>query len=131
MEPHHAELVASKWTLSQSPNKTSWIEKRILNYQSAAVFPEEDPSQPVAWAMQYQNREIGTLYTMEAHRRRGLGLAVMASLCRSLFEDSPPNIPLCCGVIVGETISAKLVEKLGFLSLSLIYYLNVVSDTVV
>ena len=116
LEPHHAELVASKWNaISQSPNKNSWIKRLILSYHTAAVFPDEDPAQPVAWAMQYYNAEIGLLYTMETHRRKGMGLAVVASLCQSVFKDCPADIPLYCTVKVDEKISNKLFEKIGFM----------------
>ena len=113
LEPHHAKLVASKWTVSQSLTKTMWIEGRIRNFLSAAVFPDEDPSQPVAWILQYPSRMIGNLYTMETHRRKGLGLAVMASLCRAIIEDTP-DIPLCCTIDEKGSPSTDLVKKLGF-----------------
>ena len=89
------------------------MEKRIKSYSSAAAFPDDDPSHPVAWILQYQNRMLGPLYTMESHRRKGLGLAVMAYLCQKLLEEAP-DIPLYCGILLDEAISTSLVEKLGF-----------------
>lgn len=89
------------------------MEERIRRYCSAAAFTEEDPSQPVSWAMQYHNGMIGALYTSEAHRRKGLGLAVTASLCRSILEYSP-SIPPYTDIDGDAVASSNLFEKLGF-----------------
>ena len=102
------------------------MEERIRNYFSAAAFPDENPSQPVAWVLQYQNGMIGPLYTMEDHRRKGLGLAVMTSLCQTLFEDSP-EVPLYCEAVEGTKVAiTTIVESLGFIkSPSLACILNI------
>ena len=100
------------------------MEKRIRNYLSAAAFPDENPSQPVAWVLQYPNRMIGTLYTMEAHRRKGLGLAVTASLCRSILEDSPNILPYG-EISEKDQASINLFKKLGFVQFPLRHYFDI------
>ena len=80
-----------------------------------AAYLDEDSSNanPVAWAMLYGTREVGSLYTLEPHRRKGLGLAVMAALCRGLVDDSSGIPPYC--LIEEDNIRSKgLVTKLGF-----------------
>ena len=89
---------------------------RIKNFHSAAAFHDEDSSQPVAWILQYPSGMIGPLYTMEAHRRKGLGLALAASLCQAILEETP-NIPPYCDIDLAEESSmpsANLFERLGF-----------------
>lgn len=62
--------------------------------------------------MLYANRQIGSLYTSEAHRKKGLALAVTAALCRTLLAECP-DIPPYCLVREGDK-THKLFEKLGF-----------------
>lgn len=117
LEPQHANLVASKWPYSTSPERTpKWMEERIKRYCTAAAYTEEDPSQPVAWVLQYHNGMIGPMYTMEEHRRKGLMRAVLSSLCKACFENAP-QIPLYCVAVLGtEENIISLVSSLGFVT---------------
>lgn len=104
------------------------MKKRIGNHLSAAAFPVEDPSRPVSWILQYSSGAIGTLYTMEAHRKKGLGLAVAASLCQAIL-DSNPDFPPHCQVDLYESVSAHLFRRLGFIqSPSLRHYFSIGVD---
>ena len=113
LECKHAELVASKWPHLLSENKVGWITELIKEFLSVAVFHEEDPSQPVAWVLQYGHFGMGNLFTMETHRRRGLGVAVIAALSREMLAECP-DIPVQCLIVMGNTASVNLFEKLGF-----------------
>ena len=122
LEPHHAELVASNWTHSRSEHKASWIRELIEKYASAAAFPIADLSQPVAWILQYGQGGIGNLYTLESHRRKGLGLAVAAALCQQVMETYPDGVLPHCQTVEGNVSSYKLFEKLGFVPKCPNYY---------
>ena len=120
---HHAELVASKWQIIQSPNKVLWYKDRINKLTTVAVFSKADPAQPVAWIMQYASGELGSLFTLESHRRKGLGLAVTAAMCRAVL-DKYPDIPPHC-TIVEKTTTFKLFEKLGFVDSHIQSYFSI------
>ena len=99
--------MASYWHLKDWPNRVSWFEERIKNFDSAAIFSTEDNSL-VSWNMQYPGRQQGPLFTLEDHRRRGLALVVKTSLCLSsqlpqvsITEEDNPNV--------------NLLTKLGFI----------------
>ena len=64
------------------------LEECIKRFSSAAVFSDEDKSQPVSWVIQYPFTELGVLYTMESHQRKGLGSVVFAALLRSILQKS-------------------------------------------
>ena len=96
----------------------SWFEERIKEYVSVAAFHDSDPSQPVAWALLYATRKIGNLHTLEAHRRKGLGLAVTAALCQVMLDDCT-GIPPYSIVNQALTPAVQLMTKLGFVSTGL------------
>ena len=79
-----------------------------------AAYFCDNPVQPVAWTLQYASREIGPLYTVKEHRKKGLGLVVTAALCRTVLEETP-NIPPYGLPAKGDS-SYKLYEKLGCVS---------------
>ena len=79
-----------------------------------AAYCCDNPSQPVAWILQYANREVGSLYTVEQHRNKGLALAVTAAQYRTVLEETP-NIPLY-GLVEKCNSVYKFHEKLVFLS---------------
>ena len=110
LEPHHAELVATRWPYRTSFNKVSWFQKLIENFLTVAAFCDDEP---VAWILQYSHGGIGNLYTMESHRRRGLGLAVTAAMCQLVLEKCP-EILLWAMIVPENTVSKKMFESLGF-----------------
>ena len=103
LEPQHAELVASKYPY-KGKNIAAWIEDLILKYPSAAAYWEKDPSQPVSWALQYENGETGSGYTLELHRKKGLTLAIFTTLCYAIV-NSGQDIPCYYVVNKGPTLS--------------------------
>ena len=103
--------MASHWSYFKDwPNRVSWFEERIKNFDSPAIFSKEDNSL-VSWNIQYPDREQGTLFTLEDHRRRGLASVVITALCLSsqlimlsqvsITEEDNPNV--------------NLLKKLGFI----------------
>ena len=114
LEPQHAEFVSSHWKYIKSPSKVAWYEERIKRFHTMAAYCCDNPSKPVAWILQYANREIGSLHTVEQHRNKGLGLVVTAALCRTVLEETP-DIPLYGLVEKGNSVY-KLYEKLGWVS---------------
>ena len=88
------------------------FENCIRNFPSAAVFSDEDKSHPVAWIMQYAHSEMAHVYALENHRGKGLGLAMLAALCKSIRETSPGVLPW--GTFAEG--STTFIEKLGFVS---------------
>ena len=114
LEPQHAEFVSSHWKYIKSPHKVTWFEERIKRFHTMAAYCCDNPSQPVAWILQYANREIGSLYTVEQHRNKGLALAVTAALCRTVLEESPNTSPYC--LVVEGSPAYRLFGKLGFVS---------------
>ena len=113
LECKHAELVASKWPYRSSENKLDWIMELIKKFLSVAAFHKKDPSQPVAWILQYGHCGMGNLFTVETHRRQGLGLAAAAALSQEMFAECP-DIPVQCLIAKGNTASVNLFKKLGF-----------------
>ena len=113
LKPEHAKFAAQHWNyFNDWPNKTAMFDECIQRFGSAAAFSDEDDTQPVSWIMQYAFSELGPLLTINDHRRKGLGLAVMAALCRSVKQRS--SITPFVGCVEGNS-SIRLAEKLGFL----------------
>ena len=105
--------MASRDEYFADSDKVSWYKDRILNFPSVAAYSNNDPSEPVSWVMVYATFEIGSLYTSESHRRKGLGQAVMAAMCCILL-DNGSGIPPYCLIKTDKIKSKQLVEKLGF-----------------
>ena len=113
LDPSHAELVASKWHFLQSDGNVQWFRELIKKNFSVAAYCDADPSQPVAWILQYSYGTMGHLYTSEDHRRRGLALALTAAMCRQILDDCPGVSPCGC-VVERNTAAVEMFEKLGF-----------------
>ena len=111
MQPHHAEYVASHWKyLKDWPNRVSWFEERIKNFDSAAIFSTKDYSL-VSWNMQYAGKEHGSLFTIEDHRRRGLATISKTALCLSSQSILLPQV----SVTEEDNPNLNLLKKLGFI----------------
>ena len=89
------------------------LEECIQRFSSAAVFYDENKSQPVSWAIQYHFAEVGVLYTVESHQGKGLASVALAALCQSIQQKSP-STPFI-GVLEGSH-GRGVAEKLGFVS---------------
>lgn len=87
LQPHHSDLVHSKWGVAETSSK--WIQQCIENLNSAALYREDDLSNPLAWILEYQTREIGYAYTSEFYRKNGYAALVGAALCKALVKDWP------------------------------------------
>ena len=113
LKAEHAQFIAQHWPeLNDWPNKITMLEECIQRFGSAAAFSDDNDTQPVSWIMQYAFSELGILHTIDAHRRKGLGLGVMAALCRSVKQRSP--ITPFLGSVKGNS-SIQLAKKLGLL----------------
>ena len=113
LKAEHAQFIAQRWPeLNIWPNKITMLEECIQRFGSAAAFSDENDGQPVSWIMQYAYSEFGNLHTIDAHRRKGLGLAVVAELCRSVKQRS--SITPFLGSVEGNS-SIRLAKKLGLM----------------
>ena len=113
LKPEHAEFIAHHWThFTDYPNRTAMFKECIQRFGSAAAFSDDNDTQPVSWIMLYAFMSFGHFFTIDNHRRKGLGLAVMAALCRSVKQQL--SITPFLSRIEGESIP-QLAEKLGFL----------------
>ena len=103
--------MASHWSyLKDWPNRVSWFEERIKNFDSAAIFSTEDNSL-VSWNMRYPERQQGPLFTLEDHRRKGLASVVKTSLCLSSQSILLPQI----AITEEDNPNVNLLTKLGFI----------------
>lgn len=80
---------------------------------TAAAFTSNDPSQPVGWVMEYGSREVGSAYTVEAHRRKGLCAVMSVAACQSLLRECP-DLPVYGLVKKGDRTGIMNAKKLGF-----------------
>ena len=122
LKPEHAEYVAHYWTYHDNwANRVIFLKVCIQNFPSAAAFANNNDEQPVAWACTYYFEELGMLYTLESHRRKGLAIAVMATLCQS-YQKYSDGIPFAT---YGENASsAAIFERLGFENDEVLYYME-------
>ena len=109
LELHHSDLVRSTWTITQ---ESMWIQQKIESLKSIAIYHKESPTQPVSWLLEFPHREMGHGYTVEAHRKKGLGSLALIAFIQSLLKDCPDIPPL--GTIEERYIMDKMIESLGF-----------------
>ncbi len=113
----HSTLVSSQaemWTASIG-RPVSVVEEYhkqcIQRLDSAAVFLDSDFSTPVAWQMQHGiSGELGNLFTIEEHRRKGLATAVKRAVCQKILARG--DIPISS--VHDDSPSVNLQRKLGF-----------------
>ena len=117
LRPKHNVHVSSQvdqWINSIGMSQ-SWVEEFckqcIQRLFSAAVFCDSDPTTPVAWQMQYGfSGELGNLFTVEGHRRKGLATAVKIAVCRKILASG--DIPI--SMVLDNSPNKSLHLKLGF-----------------
>ena len=107
LKPCHSELVRS------SSHPSLWIQQRIENLHSIAIYSDECPTQPVSWNLAYPTREFGNAFTMDGYRRKGFMSLVTAASCRLQLEDCP-HIPPIASVDVKNKASYLVLKNLGF-----------------
>ena len=82
LKPEHTQFITEHWTyFIDWLKKPAMFEECIQQFGSATAFSDENDTKPVSWFMQCAFTELGLLFTIDDHRRKGLGLAVMAALC--------------------------------------------------
>lgn len=83
----------------------------IQNFESVAIFSDCNSTTPVGWVMQHGWSEMGNLFIMEEHRRKGLAVALLTALCQKILArgDMPSG-----SVAVGVPSSFILTNILGF-----------------
>ena len=58
----------------------------IQRLDTVAAYHNQDPTTPVAWGIQWaHNNTIGNVFILEAHRRKGLAMAIGIETCRRIL----------------------------------------------
>lgn len=93
-------------------NKFSYVQQCILNLPTWAVHEVGDTSKLVSGAMCYSmSGEIGSLFTVEDHKRKGLASLVIRCAAQEFIQHG--DLPYI-SIDNGNQISVALHEKLGF-----------------
>lgn len=120
LKPEHSVYISQYWKYFDNwDNKVSYLRACIQNYPSAAVFAIDNDELPVSWALMYHVQELGFLYTLETHRRKGLGMAVMTELFIS-YQNYSVGVPFLSHE---EDAPYGIFEKLGFVDVGPFQYL--------
>ena len=83
----------------------------IERLDTVAAFHEGDTTTPVAWQIRWlYSGSTGNLFTVEEHRRKGLGSLVKAEMCKKILAQG--DLPEC--QIRHKNPNTELVQKLGF-----------------
>lgn len=77
-------LLLSYWKHVTGLNATKIMEAVIKMFPSSAVYLASSPANPVAWMIYYHHGHMGHWFTVEEHRRKGLGTLVAEDLCKKL-----------------------------------------------
>ena len=87
----------------------------VQRFGAIAAYHNQDPTTPVAWNIQWSNNgNIGNVFTVEEHRRKGLAVATLVEACsRILAKEDLPE----CHIEEDNTSSVNLFTKLGFSSI--------------
>jgi len=87
-------------------------KQSVQKLDSIAAYHSEDPTSPASWTMQWaHDSTIGNTFTVEAHRRKGLAVAILVEMCKRILAKG--DLPEC-RVLEGNTTSINLLNKLGF-----------------
>ena len=95
---------------------------------SVGIFTDSTtPHRLVSWAIRSENcGAIHHLYTLEEYRGRGLASAVVREMSRRIQDKG--QVPFC-EILVGNTASVALFNRLGFVKDNELYYrLNMIID---
>ena len=89
------------------------MEALIKTFETCAVFDDQHSTNPVAWVIEYPSGEIGHLYTVEEHRRKGLATVLVREMCRKVIARG--DLPLT--VTTYDNPAYLVLKKLGFMEM--------------
>ncbi|KAL5474737.1 hypothetical protein EMCRGX_G026729 [Ephydatia muelleri] len=92
LRPKDAEFIHPFWNkslLDSSKDSIKAFQFMIGSLPTSAIFHTSDPENPVAWILTYPFGQIGHLYVLKEHRRKGLAGIVMADLCKKVNGTVP------------------------------------------
>ena len=114
LQAEHSAIIASNWggnrTFKDWPNFASFFEGMRENLDSVVVYTDNDGDFPVATGIQFACGRLGSLFTDEDYRRKGLATLIMQALAQQ-----SRNVGLVPECNVGfRNPNRKLVTRLGF-----------------
>ena len=106
------ELVSSHWPYTSGPEDANWFRHIGQNFESVAVYSEsEAESEIAAWVFEGIEGNFLHLFTLQEHRKQGLGLFVVLEMSKRVQEKGKRP---WCFIASGNTASEKLFAKAGF-----------------
>ncbi|XP_023017117.2 uncharacterized protein [Leptinotarsa decemlineata] len=120
LESHHSKLVSSSWTHS-FPGSQEYVEAFIDNNGGIGLFVEST-NELVAWALKTGVGKIGLLQTAPNHRKKGYASIITKLLSKQIAEEGENPTT---NVLISNTASIKLMEKLGMQNVGTCYYITV------
>ena len=125
----HAEYIGEYWTFWKNmPKLRNEKFRDSISSGSVGIFTDSaTPHRLVSWAIRSENcGGIHHLYTLEEYRGRGLASAVVREMSRRIQDKG--QVPFC-EIVVGNTASVALFNRLGFVKDNELYYrLNMIID---
>ena len=107
----HANFIYEFWKFFEPQVRLRYFQYLIDNSFSVGLFLEDNPSQPVSWAVLSNYGHIICVYTVEEHRRKGYSRATMLCLMQQILEaDMTPILE----IELHNIPSIKLNTGLGF-----------------
>jgi hypothetical protein len=111
LTPADAEKVNDLWAF-KSEFSLPFVTRLIASHPSIGICKEE--GELVSWIVIYDYSAIGMMFTVESHRRKGLGECCARALL-ARWPHGKLGLPFCY-IVQGNTASEKLYAKLGFLN---------------
>jgi len=115
----HSTLVSSQadtWIASigrPASVAEKYFEECIQRFDSAAAYCDSDPATPVAWCVEFgMSGDVSNLFTLEGHRKKGLGTAVKRALCQKQLCQG--DMPFSVVVDGSPASNTNWQSKLGF-----------------
>ncbi len=102
-----AEIVNTYYEY-KNDNSLEDIRKDIKNRPSSAVYVDD---KPVCWVLVHEDDSMGIMYTLEAHRRKGLAEVVSRDLTKRILDNG--QVPYL-QIVDGNEKSHGLAKKCGF-----------------
>ena len=82
------DYICSHWKYTKvTAHATTKIGMAVRCLPSSAIFITSDPTYPVAWILCHPFGHMGHWFTVEGHRRKGLGTLVLKDLCCKLLAE--------------------------------------------
>ena len=112
-----SQLQASQWNTFGSIDRPSSVVEEYNKHcfewlDSSAAFHNSDPTVPVSWQSTHAfSGEIGNLFTLKDHRRKGLASATKSAVCKNIVARG--EVPFST-VMVDNSSNIELHYKLGF-----------------